>query len=132
MAPDAFSGELKAKRPRSFRKGPPTAGDGFGRAQRNQHNQASRAAARERAEESLESGWHWNYELINVQVDKVSMRNNGAVATVDCTLEESAALFDGGKPDLTDSYKATYKARYVMEWFADAQAWKITSGVVLK
>ena len=87
---------------------------------------------RERAEESLESGWHWNYELINVQVDKVSMRNNGAVATVDCTLEESAALFDGGKPDLTDSYKATYKARYVMEWFADAQAWKITSGVVLK
>ena len=49
LAPDAFSGELKAKRPRSFRKGPPTAGDGFGRAQRNQHNQASRAAARERA-----------------------------------------------------------------------------------
>ena len=49
LAPDAFSGELKAKRPRSFRKGPPTAGEGFGRAQRNQHNQASRAAARERA-----------------------------------------------------------------------------------
>ena len=49
MAADAFSSELKAKRPRSFRMGPPTAGDGFGRAQRNQHNQASRAAARERA-----------------------------------------------------------------------------------
>ena len=49
LAPDAFSTELKAKRPRSFRKGPPTAGEGFGRAQRNQHNQASRAAARERA-----------------------------------------------------------------------------------
>ena len=32
MAPDAFSGELKAKRPRSFRKGPPMAGEGFGRA----------------------------------------------------------------------------------------------------
>ena len=49
LAPDAFSTELKAKRPRSFRKGPPAAGEGFGRAQRNQHNQASRAAARERA-----------------------------------------------------------------------------------
>ena len=49
LSPDAFSTELKAKRPRSFRKGPPTAGEGFGRAQRNQHNQASRAAARERA-----------------------------------------------------------------------------------
>ena len=49
LAPDAFSTELKAKRPRSFRKGPPTAGEGFGRAQRNQHNQASRNAARERA-----------------------------------------------------------------------------------
>ena len=49
LATDAFSGELKPKRPRSFRKGPPTAGEGFGRAQRNQHNQASRNAARERA-----------------------------------------------------------------------------------
>ena len=49
LAADAFSGELKAKRPRSFRKGPPMAGEGFGRAQRNQHNQASRNAARERA-----------------------------------------------------------------------------------
>ena len=50
LAPDAFSGELKAKRPRSFRKGGAAAGEGsFGRAQRNQHNQASRAAARERA-----------------------------------------------------------------------------------
>ena len=50
MAPDAFSTELKAKRPRSFRKGGAAAGEGsFGRAQRNQHNQASRNAARERA-----------------------------------------------------------------------------------
>ena len=49
LAPDAFSGELKAKRPRSFRKGPSDAGGSYGRAQRNQHNQASRNAARERA-----------------------------------------------------------------------------------
>ena len=50
LAPDAFSTELKAKRPRSFRKGGAAAGEGsFGRAQRNQHNQASRNAARERA-----------------------------------------------------------------------------------
>ena len=50
LAPDAFSNELKPKRPRSFRKGGAAAGDGsYGRAQRNQHNQASRAAARERA-----------------------------------------------------------------------------------
>ena len=49
LATDAFSSELKAKRPRSFRKGGDAAGGGFGRAQRNQHNQASRAAARERA-----------------------------------------------------------------------------------
>ena len=50
LATDAFSGELKPKRPRSFRKGGAAAGEGsFGRAQRNQHNQASRNAARERA-----------------------------------------------------------------------------------
>ena len=41
--------ELKAKRPRSFRKAPGSADGSFGRAQRNQHNQASRNAARERA-----------------------------------------------------------------------------------
>ena len=49
LAPDAFSTELKAKRPRSFRKAPGSADGSFGRAQRNQHNQASRNAARERA-----------------------------------------------------------------------------------
>ena len=49
LATDAFSSELKAKRPRSFRKAPGSADGSFGRAQRNQHNQASRAAARERA-----------------------------------------------------------------------------------
>ena len=46
---ESVSGELKAKRPRSFRKAPGSADGSFGRAQRNQHNQASRAAARERA-----------------------------------------------------------------------------------
>ena len=49
LATDAFSSELKAKRPRSFRKAPDAVGGSYGRAQRNQHNQASRAAARERA-----------------------------------------------------------------------------------
>ena len=46
---ESVTGELKAKQPRSFRKAPGSADGSFGRAQRNQHNQASRAAARERA-----------------------------------------------------------------------------------
>ena len=50
LAPDAFSDELKPKRPRSFRKGPPTSGEGsFGRSRAHQRGQAARADARERA-----------------------------------------------------------------------------------
>ena len=84
-----------------------------------------------RAEESLRNGWYWKYELVSVKVDSVTPSAGGSKATVECTLQETAQLYDGGQPDLNDSYKAKYQARYVMEWFPEDVCWKITSGVVL-
>ncbi|XP_076960315.1 protein ACCUMULATION AND REPLICATION OF CHLOROPLASTS 6, chloroplastic-like [Bidens hawaiensis] len=84
----------------------------------------------ERATEIGEHGWFWEYNLLNISIDSVTISPDGWLAVVEATLEESAKLTDLTNPENNDSYNSTYTTRYEMS-FAKS-AWKITKGAVLK
>lgn len=84
----------------------------------------------DRAKESQERGRFWEYKLLNVTIDSVTMSLDGEHATVEATLEEAASLTDIAHPELSDSYNRTYTTRYEMSCFQSE--WKITGGAVLQ
>ncbi|XP_076900115.1 protein ACCUMULATION AND REPLICATION OF CHLOROPLASTS 6, chloroplastic-like [Bidens hawaiensis] len=83
-----------------------------------------------RATEIAQHGWFWEYTLLNITIDSVTISLDGRLAVVEATLEESAKLTDLTHPENNDSYNLTYTTRYEMS--CANSAWKITKGAVLK
>lgn len=83
-----------------------------------------------RAAEIAHNGWSWDYSLISLTIDSVTLSMDGRRATVEATLEESARLTNVNHPERNDSYDKIYTTRYEMS-HADTD-WKITEGAVLK
>ncbi|XP_075479783.1 protein ACCUMULATION AND REPLICATION OF CHLOROPLASTS 6, chloroplastic isoform X1 [Primulina tabacum] len=84
----------------------------------------------DRATEIAQHGWFWNYRLLNLNIDSVTVSVDGKRATVEATLEESAQLTDNAHPEHNDSYSTTYTTRY--ELSGSRSGWKIVGGGVLK
>lgn len=84
----------------------------------------------ERATEIAQHGWFWDYTLLNITIDSVTISLDGHLAVVEATLEESAKLTDVAHPENNDSYNSTYTTRYEMSYAKST--WKITKGAVLK
>ncbi|XP_052201592.1 protein ACCUMULATION AND REPLICATION OF CHLOROPLASTS 6, chloroplastic [Diospyros lotus] len=84
----------------------------------------------ERAAEISQHGWFWDYVLLNLTIDSVTVSVDGRRALVEATLEESASLTDVSHPEHNDSYSSTYTTRYEMSF--TKSGWKITEGAVLK
>lgn len=84
----------------------------------------------ERAIEIAQRGWFWDYTLLNITIDSVTISLDGRQAVVEATLEESAQLTDVAHPENNDSYSSTYTTRYEMSY--TKSGWKITKGAVLK
>lgn len=84
----------------------------------------------DRAVETANNGWSWDYSLLNLNVDSVTISLDGRRAIVEATLEESAQLTDVTHPENNDSYHTTYTTRYQM--VCSPLGWKITEGAVLK
>lgn len=84
----------------------------------------------DRASEIAQHGWFWDYVLLNLTIDSVTVSADGRRVSVEATLEESACLTDLAHPENNDSYSTTYTTRYEMSWMNSG--WKITEGAVLK
>ncbi|CAA0821971.1 Protein ACCUMULATION AND REPLICATION OF CHLOROPLASTS 6- chloroplastic [Striga hermonthica] len=84
----------------------------------------------EKASEVAQHGWFWDYELVNLNIDSVTVSVDGRRAVVEATLEESAHLTDVAHPEHNDSYSSTYTTRYEMSFVESG--WKIVEGAVLK
>lgn len=84
----------------------------------------------DRAAEIAGRGWFWNYTLVNLSIDSVTVSVDGRRAIVETTLEESAQLTDIDHPEHNDSYNTTYTTRYEMS--CAKSGWKIVEGAVLK
>lgn len=84
----------------------------------------------DRAAEIAQHGWFWDYSLLNLSIDSVTLSLDGRRAMIEATLEESAHLTDLSQPEHNDSYNRTYTTRYEMA--CSDSGWKITEGAVLK
>ncbi|KAL6982717.1 Protein ACCUMULATION AND REPLICATION OF CHLOROPLASTS 6, chloroplastic [Sarracenia purpurea var. burkii] len=85
---------------------------------------------KDRAAEIAQHGWFWDYTLLNLTIDSVTVSADGRRAIVEATLEESARLTDATHPENNDAYSTTYTTRYEMSCMKSG--WKITEGAVLK
>lgn len=84
----------------------------------------------DRAAEIAQLGWFYDYTLMNLTVDSVTVSLDGQRAVVEATIEESAQLTDLAKPEHNDSNIRTYTTRYEMS--CTSSGWKITEGAVLE
>lgn len=85
----------------------------------------------DRAAEIAQHGWFWEYTLLGLTIDSVTISMAGRRAMVEATLEEEAQLIDTVNPEHNDSYSTTYTTRYEMSC-SKSGGWKITEGAVLK
>jgi len=98
---------------------------------------------RARAEDVRHNGFFWEYVLVGLAVDSLTVAPDGASARVDVTLTEAAILHDaataaGGASAAAaepEAYESTYKARYELARqpgaAGGARAWRIVAGTVL-
>ncbi|KAL5557933.1 hypothetical protein UlMin_034144 [Ulmus minor] len=84
----------------------------------------------ERAAEIAQLGWFYDYSLLNLTIDSVTVSLDGQRAVVEATIEESAELTDSLRPEHNDSTTRTYTTRY--ELSSSNSGWKITEGAVLE
>ncbi|OVA20418.1 protein of unknown function DUF4101 [Macleaya cordata] len=84
----------------------------------------------DRAAEIAQHGWFWEYTLLGLTIDSVTVSLDGRRAMVEATLEEEAQLTDVAHPEHNDSYSTTYTTRY--EMYCSKSGWKIIEGAVLK
>ncbi|WOL13139.1 protein ACCUMULATION AND REPLICATION OF CHLOROPLASTS 6, chloroplastic [Canna indica] len=84
----------------------------------------------DRAVEIAQHGWCWEYNLLGVTIDSVTVSLDGCRAMVEATIEEVSQLTDGAHPEHNDSCSATYSTRYEMIY--SKSGWKITEGAVLQ
>lgn len=79
-----------------------------------------------RAEDVKHQGWHWEYVLDNLTIDKVEVSDDGRRALVEATLHENAKYVEGGVTK--DTYSSTYSAQYQL---INRGSWKISGGKIL-
>ncbi|KAL2608435.1 hypothetical protein R1flu_027008 [Riccia fluitans] len=84
----------------------------------------------DRVNEVARNGWFWEYRLVGLNIDSVTVSDDGRRAIVEATLQEAARLFDDKNPEHKDSYRSTYTTRY--EFQHGDKGWRITGGVVLR
>lgn len=84
----------------------------------------------DRAAEIAELGWSYDYNLEDLNIDSVTISQNGRRAVVETTLKESTHLTAVGHPQHATSNSRTYTTRYEMS-FSDS-GWKIIEGAVLE
>ncbi|PON51983.1 DnaJ domain containing protein [Parasponia andersonii] len=84
----------------------------------------------DRAAEIAQLGWFYDYSLVNLNIDSVTVSLDGQRAVVEATIEESAELTDLVHPEHNDSNSRTYTTRYEMSF--SSSGWKITEGAVLE
>lgn len=85
---------------------------------------------KDRAAEIAQLGWFYDYALLNLNIDSVTVSVDGRRAVVEATLEESAHLTVGDHPEQNASNTRTYTTRYEMS--LSGSGWKITEGAVLE
>ncbi|XP_057424144.1 protein ACCUMULATION AND REPLICATION OF CHLOROPLASTS 6, chloroplastic [Lotus japonicus] len=84
----------------------------------------------DRAAEIAERGWSYDYTLEDLNIDSVTISQNGRRAVVETTLSESAHLTAVGHPQHDASNSRTYTTRYEMSF--SGSGWKIVEGAVLE
>ncbi|CAM6090247.1 unnamed protein product [Calypogeia fissa] len=84
----------------------------------------------DRVNEVARNGWYWEYRLVGLNIDSVTVSDDGRKAIVEATLQEAARLFDSKNPEHKDSYRSTYTTRYELQY--GENGWRITGGVVLR
>ncbi|KAK8585158.1 hypothetical protein V6N13_139093 [Hibiscus sabdariffa] len=84
----------------------------------------------ERAAEIAQLGWIYEYTLLNMTIDSVTLSLDGRRAVVEATLEESTRLTDVHHPENNASNVQSYTTRY--EMYCSKAGWKITEGSVYK
>uniref|UniRef100_A0A7N0V436 ARC6 IMS domain-containing protein n=1 Tax=Kalanchoe fedtschenkoi TaxID=63787 RepID=A0A7N0V436_KALFE len=85
---------------------------------------------KDRAAEIANHGWFWEYKLLNLTIESLTVKLDGRRATVEATIEESASLTDLAHPENNNSYNKSYTTRY--ELSHSPSGWKITEGAVLR
>ncbi|CAF2091755.1 hypothetical protein BRARA_F03845 [Brassica rapa] len=84
----------------------------------------------DRASETKQLGLVYDYTLLKLSVDSVTVSADGTRALVEATLEESACLSDLVHPENNATDVRTYTTRYEAFW-SKSGGWKITEGSVL-
>ena len=82
---------------------------------------------KERAHSVQTDGWHWEYSLLDLAVDKVSVGRDGRQATIEASIKEKAELIDSGRK--ADWYSTSYTVQY--ELVMKKQGWKISAARVV-
>ncbi|KAM1730285.1 hypothetical protein ACFX11_016323 [Malus domestica] len=84
----------------------------------------------DRATEIAQLNWSYEYTLLNLSIDSVTVSLDGQRAVVETTLEEMAQLTDVLHPEHNDSNSRAYTTRYEMS--CSSSGWKISEGAVLQ
>ncbi|CAK8569678.1 unnamed protein product [Lathyrus sativus] len=84
----------------------------------------------DRAAEIAELGWSYDYNLEDLNIDSVTISQNGRRAVVETTLKESIHLTAAGHPQHDASNSRIYTTRYEMSY--SGSGWKIVEGAVLE
>jgi hypothetical protein len=84
----------------------------------------------DRAAEIAQLGWFYDYGLLNLTIDSVTVSLDGRRAVVEATLKESAYLTVVDRPEQNAANTRTYTTRYGMS--CSNSGWKITEGAVLE
>lgn len=80
----------------------------------------------DRASEIAQLGWIYDYSLLNLTIDSVTLSQEGRHAWVEATVKESARLTDTVHPENCDEKISTYTTRY--ELSSTKSGWRITDG----
>ncbi|KAJ4702053.1 Accumulation and replication of chloroplasts 6, chloroplastic-like protein [Melia azedarach] len=80
----------------------------------------------DRAAEIAQLGWIYDYTLLNLSIDSLTLSQDGQHAWVEATVEESARLTDMVHPENSDEKITAYTTRYEMT--CTKTGWRITEG----
>ncbi|KAK0577481.1 hypothetical protein LWI29_033576 [Acer saccharum] len=80
----------------------------------------------DRAAEIAQLGWIYDYTILKLNIDSVTLSQDGRHAWVEATVEESARLIDPIHPENNDSKITSYTTRYEMSGLESG--WRITEG----
>lgn len=84
----------------------------------------------DRATEIAQRGWVYDYSLLNLSIDSVTLSLDGQRAVVEATLEEATRLTDIHQPENNATNSQTYTTRY--ELSCSSSGWKIIEGSVFR